>query len=170
MKPLVLSGIIDAEPVEEKGGMAHEWRKEKQRLEDEILALRRELDDSRTHNEKLERAMRSLRQSLSPLHRAVRAIFGEVELAVSEEETAAPPPGAISPPAAAAPSRWEHVKQQFPGSPAKIIDALLGQEQMTITQLANFTRMHYDTAKGSVNKLLKAGAVVKEGGVVRLRA
>lgn len=168
MKPLALDGIVDvkAEPSE---GMLHEWRREKQRLEEEILSLRRELDDARTHHEKLERAMRALRQSLSPLHRALRSVFGEIELAVGEEEAVASSVAPGPPQSTASPSRWEHVKQQFPGAPAKIIDALLGQGEMTITQLANFTRMHYDTAKTAASKLAKAGALTKDGGICRLR-
>lgn len=167
MKPLALSGIIDAEPVEDdlKDGMLHDWRKEKQRLEEEIFSLGRELDDSRTQNEKLEQAIRALRQSLSPLHRAVRAIFGEIELAVGEEEMASP---SIAGKSAASSGkvdvgRWGGIKQRLTKKQGELIDALILQGAMNRTQCAKAIKSDYTFCRKSVVAPLLAQGLLIEG-------
>lgn len=163
-KPLMLEGF--AENPKAADEQLHRLRKDKQQLEEEVLGLRRELDDVNRDKDRLERSLRELRQQLSPLHRALRAVFGEIELAVGEEDKipSSGTPGVAS----ATDPRWQSYKNQFPGVPAATIDALLTHHQMTLTQLASFLKKHYDTTKGAVAKLIKAGAVVREGGLVRL--
>ncbi|MGH9496007.1 MAG: hypothetical protein ACRD3B_13490 [Candidatus Sulfotelmatobacter sp.] len=168
-KPLTLKGIVEAESVP-GDGMLHQLRREKQRLEEEILSVRRDLDDARTHNEKLERSLRALRHQLSPLHHALRAVFGEIELAIGEEEftSASPASSPSSQPPSANDPRWQSYKNNFPGVPALIIDALLSHPDLSTPQLATIIKRAYGTTKDAIAKLIKAGAVVREGGRIRL--
>lgn len=159
-KPLILEGIA-GDPHSDHSAI-QQLRKEKQRLEEEVLGLRREVDDVNRQKEQMERTLRNLRGQLSPLHRALRAVFGEIELAVGEEEaTQTPSPGA--PQTNSLDPRWESYKQNFPGSPARVIDALLTHKEMSIQQLSKLLRMDYSTAKVAVSKLKAAGAIRKEG-------
>lgn len=149
-------------------------RQENRKLDEALRAVRNELGQAIADKENLERSIRALRNQLAPLHRFLRALFGEIELAVGEEEiTIGPRGGAASSqsndaPASTDNARWNAVKEQFPGSPARVIDALLTQGAMATKQISIFARMHYDTAKSSVAKLRGAGAVISEGGINRL--
>jgi hypothetical protein len=165
-KPLTLKGVIDVE--DENEGLLRQWRREKQQLEDEARALRSELENERAQREKLQRSIVILRRQLAPLHHSLRAVFGEIELAVGEEEFVPPAPSGPAQPSSGTDPRWESFKQTFPGAGARVIDALLAHQQMTITQLSALLKAHYDTVKGALYKLAKAGAVVKDGGQYRL--
>lgn len=165
-KPLMLEGLIQS-PQDDSEGLLQEWRREKQQFEEEILRLRHELDEANAQNEKLERSIRGLRQQLSPLHRALRAVFGEIELAIGEEMRAASEAPNLSPANSGDP-RWESFKRTFSGCGAEIIDALLAHQQMTLSQLSTLLKRHYDTVKGAAAKLQKAGAVVRDGTMLRL--
>lgn len=168
-KPLMLEGLARQTP-EPDEGMLHKFRREKQQLEDDLRETRQELDDLRAEKERLERSVRNLRLTLSPLHRSLRALFGEIELAIGEETAAV---GLSSASVAAqlqntSDPRWESFKQTFPGTPARIIDALLAHQQMTYGQLKTLLRADYNTIKNAAAKLRLAGAVVKEGTMCRL--
>jgi hypothetical protein len=165
-KPLTLKGVIEEEPAPNEG-MLHEWRREKQRFEEEILSLRRELDDARSHNEQLERSLRALRSQLSPLHRALRAVFGEIELAIGEDDNAQSVPSAPRTPSDADP-RWQSYKNSFPGVPSLCIDALLVHKDLSIPQMAALIKRAYSTTKDGLLKLKNAGAVSATAGRYRL--
>lgn len=163
----MLDGLVTVED-KKSDGLLHEWRKEKQRLEEEVRNLRHDLDEAEAKNETLERSLRNLRQKLSPLHNALRAVFGEIELAVGEEAFSSTP-GATAAVNSSVDPRWESFKQTFPGHPARIIDALLSHREMTITQLSTLLKAHYDSVRKALSVLTKAGAIVKvEGGRYRL--
>lgn len=172
-KPLMLEGVLgkSSESGDDEG-LLRKFRKEKQQLEDELRVTHQELDDVRAEKERLERSVRNLRNQLSPLHRGLRALFGEIELAVGEEEMVANGASvSATPQSSGGDPRWLSFKQNFPGAPARIIDALLSHREMTVTQLSKLLKMDYSTAKGAVLKLRQAGAVSKEterGGPVRL--
>jgi hypothetical protein len=166
-KPLTLKGVIDVE--DEDDGLLRQWRREKQQLEDEARALRSELENERAEREKLQRSIVILRRQLGPLHHALRAVFGEIEIAVGEEEfSAAPSASSPSVPQRGDDARWQSYKNTFPGVGAKIIDALLAHDEMNYPQLSALLKHRYDTIKGAASKLLKAGALTKNGKAVRL--
>lgn len=165
-KPLMLEGIVREEKSDE--GLLHKMRREQQRLEEEILSLRHELDDTNREKERLERTVRNLRSQLSPLHRALRAVFGEIELAIGEEEMGAAGNSSAPQHQPGSDARWESYKQQFPGVAARIIDALLTHQQMTYGQLKVFLKADYNTVKNAAARLREAGALVKEGTLCRL--
>jgi hypothetical protein len=169
-KPLTLSGLVEPAAKAANDGILHELRREKQQLEEEILLVRRELDDAHALNEKLERSLRTLRKQLSPLHLALRAVFGEIELAVGQEDFAPVSASSNSPaPPSGFDPRWQSYKNNFPGAPAKIIDLLLEHPGLTLTQISKIAKMHYDTTKTAVRKLVEAGAVARVGNEVSLK-
>jgi hypothetical protein len=167
-KPLQLEGFLSEQPLGAPNDDAvRELRRQKNELEDNLRIARQQLDDLRIEKERLERSLRALRNQLSPLHRALRAVFGEIELAIGEEiatpaATAAAAPGAPS--TAAADPRWQSLKESFPGVPAKIVDALLVHRELTITQLGTVVKAHYDSVQKALVVLRKAGAVNQDGG------
>lgn len=169
-KPLALDGVVNINAARDDEGMLREWRREKERLEQENRVLRAQLEEVKADRTKLERSIQALRNTLSPLHHALRAVFGEIELAVGSEDVTfseeQPAQGASA--SRSVDTRWESYKQSFPGAAARIIDALLSHRELTITQLSVLLKMHYDTANGALRKLTKAGAVVREGKGYRL--
>jgi chromosome segregation ATPase len=146
-------------------------RQENRKLDETLRGVRNELGQALADKKNIERSIRALRTQLAPLHRYLRALFGEIELAVGEED-AVPAPSATGAATAAASNgndpRWESYKNGFPGVAAKIIDALLAHDEMNYVQLSALLKHSYDTIKGAAAKLLKAGALSKNGKAVRL--
>lgn len=162
-KPLLLEGVVDTPPPDDRA-----WCQERQRLEDENRDLQRALEDSERERVRLERGVQSLRMILSPLHRGLKAIFGEIELAVGSEPETAAPSGNHAAPSSTDP-RWQSYKNQFPGVPAAVIDALLMHGSMGMTNLAAFLKRAYGTTKNAAYKLKAAGAVTIDRGNVSLK-
>jgi predicted nuclease with TOPRIM domain len=162
-KPLTLSGIVEPTTKAASDGLLQEWRREKQRLEEELLSLRRELDDARIQNEKLERSLRTLRKQLGPLHHALRAVFGEIELAVGEEEPA-PVASSTSQPGAS-PSKWQAIRQKYSDSRiGDVVEILMLHGAMNQAQIAAALRTDASNVSKNIMPKIKAlGLVVKNG-------
>ena len=166
---LMLEGLApDASQADE--GLLRKFRKEKQQLEDELRLARQELDDVRADKERLERSVRNLRQQLSPLHRGLRALFGEIELAIGEEQAPlSAPPGA---PVAANPHSsavWESWKAKLRGKQAEFIQAFLDHGGLTAVQLKVATHSGSSTISEIVRKLQAHGLIEKNGSVYSLK-
>jgi hypothetical protein len=153
---LMLEGVLKEAPGADDG-LLRKLRKEKQQLEDDLRDARQELDDARTQNERLERSMRNLRQQLSPLHRGLRALFGEIELAVGEEQYSAPSVNTAAPSNSTVDPRWESWKQTMPGRPAEMIDLLLLHKSMQTKALMSALHCSKDTVYNAARKLSQAG-------------
>lgn len=168
-QPLMLEGVLK-ETQEADEGLLRKFRKEKQQLEDDLRDARQELDDLRADKERLDRSIRNLQQQLSPLHRALRALFGEIELAVGED-TAVPMsvpamPGAAQP---AIDPRWQSWKEKLPGRPAEMIDALLLHRDMSTRQLATALHCGKDAIYQAAHKLSQVGLISNVGGRYSLK-
>jgi len=171
-KPLLLEGLAGSSHID-SDELVRKLRREKSDIEEQLRVARREIEDLQLEKERIERSVKVLRQQLSPLHRALRAMFGEIELAVGEEDISSPASTTtngqqVSP---ADDARWQSYKNTFPGLRARIIDALLAHREMNIAQLSALLKAAYSSVKDAVADLAKAGAVKKEGGkggVVRL--
>ena len=167
-KPLQLDGLVEVESNRRDDPFDADLRKENVRLGDQVLGLRREIEDALSTRERLERTVRNLQTTLGPIHRALSILFGEMELAVGEA-----PAGNAGVDASAANAgvdpKWEHFKRQFPGVPAEIIDALLIQGSVAMTPLHKLIKRAYSTTATAAYKLRDAGAVTVNGGIVSLR-
>jgi hypothetical protein len=154
----MLEGVLGKPSHDSEGdGLLHKIRKEKQQLEDELRDVRQELDDLRVDKERLERSVRNLRQQLSPLHRGLRALFGEIELAVGEEEFTSASNGASAPQAErGVDPRWESWKAKMPGRPAEMIALLLLHKSMSTKALGAAMHCSKDTVYLAAKKLNSA--------------
>jgi hypothetical protein len=168
-KPLLLEGNLLPPP--DDGKELRELRRQNQRLDEELRNVRNGLGQLKADKENLERSLRALQHQLSPLHRALRAVFGEIELAIGEEETVRMPSVPGTAPAAASGNdpRWESYKQTFPGTGAKMIDALLVHQQMNVTNMATLLHADKRTIYKAGEKLRAAGAISFAGGMFSLK-
>jgi hypothetical protein len=168
-KPLLLEGMVHEghdDPFDA------DLRKENARLGDQVLALRRELEDANRDKQRLERSIENLRTTLNPLHRAFRALFGEIELAVGEGENNASlfaSGTATASQVSAEDPRWRHFKDTFGGTAAEIIDALLIHGELKLTNLVTLIHHHYNTVQSAAVKLRAAGAINYSNGVLSLK-
>ena len=164
-RPLTLEGFVDKGESDEM----RQLRRQNQRLDEELRNIRNELGQAQAEKANLERGLRVLRTQLSPLHRALRAVFGEIELAIGEEELC--PPG--SSPVVSAPSAshavWESWKNKLGGKQAAFIQALLDHGEMTAVQLKVATHSGSSTVSETVRKLQDLGLVQKNGSQYSLK-
>lgn len=147
---------------------SHDDRKAIQRLEDENRQLRRDIEDVTIIKDQLVRTVKNLQATLNPFHRALRMLFGEMDLAVGEAPDG-PRAGAPVYDSGGADPRWQNYKNQFPGVPAEIIDALLIHGEMRITNLAGLLKRDVRTIYSAEAKLRKAGATTLNGGLLSLK-
>jgi predicted nuclease with TOPRIM domain len=171
-KPLTLKGVIDVDS-EDHSEESRQLRRENQRLDEALRQVRNELGQAIAEKENLERSIRALRNQLGPLHHALRAVFGEIELAVGEEEFV--PARASGAPAQsggnAPPDRWNAIKQRLTKKQAELIDVLLLQGRMNRTQCAKAIKSDYTFCRKSVvAPLLSQGLLVEcDDGLLELK-
>jgi hypothetical protein len=141
-------------------------------LESELRTARQETLKAKRESEDAIRAITALRAQLMPLHRALRAIFGEINLVVPEDQPVAPEgtQPRSNAPAAEGGDKWNYWKARFPGRPAEVIDLLLVQGEMNLSQLASVLRCdRSNLSKQAIFKLNKAGLIIKNGNNFSLR-
>lgn len=139
-------------------------------LQEEVKRLRRELAIANGEIAKAKgesaRALGALRKQLSPLYRALQSVFGELDAAGVDDATFATNP--------TTPTRttaiWANWKEKLPGYPARIIDALLLQSDLTTTQLAISCGCKRQRISDGIMKLNRAGLINKNGGKFSLKA
>jgi chromosome segregation ATPase len=109
------------------------------------------------------RALGALRAQLSPLYRALQAVFGELDTVTSDmPQVDRPSTNRTSP-------VWDAWKSKLPPSCGKIIDALLIHGELNGQQIRVAAQMGKDTMYGAITKLNKAGVLTKNGGRFRLK-
>jgi len=160
-KPLQIEGlVVDPDDVAERYDGA------RQRLENELRSTKHDLEDMIAERDRLARTIKNLQTTLNPMHRALSALFGEIDLAVGED--VAPASNGHAPSSATDP-RWQSYKDRFPGVPAKIIDALLTHGEMKVSHLIKFVGAAHGTVYNAGDKLQGAGAINRNGGVWSLK-
>lgn len=103
-----------------------------------------------------------LRKQLTPLYRALQAVFGEFDaLGVSADDEAGVPRkhSAI----------WDSWKEKMPGMPARFIQVLLEHGDMNAAQLRIAAKCGNQTVYDTIHKLNKAGLIEKNGGRFSLK-
>lgn len=137
-----------------------------ERLRNRIEELEGELEVSRVEarNAKrgAERAVSALRQQLSPLYQALRAVFGEMDAVIPESNNGSGPQ--------AKSDVWEKWKRQLGGKPAEFIAAMQEHGEMTIPQLRVATHSGQQTCYDVTSKLNKLGLINKNGGKYSLKS
>lgn len=122
-----------------------------ERRNDELEA---DLQAARSDARQAQAPLRAVRRILDPLHRALKALYGEMDASGMEEETAGGTTGQPIPS-----SRYDAWKQRLSLTCGKVIDALLVQPQNN-TQLKSFCKLGgtsvYEALKTlQVNKLVR---------------
>lgn len=163
--------------IDMKGGASDEelrqLRQENRKLDEALRAVRNELGQAIADKENLERSIRALRNQLSPLHRFLRALFGEIELAVGQEDSAQPTVNAPRNENSSGGDNsafWERWKQKLGGKQADIIDALMGHPGMTTTAVAKSAGCRMATASTLLSRLNGMSLVEKNGALWRLKS
>lgn len=152
MSQPLLSGEID-------NGEVDRLRGENFRLTEELTKAHREVDQAR----RAVAATVILRRQLEPLHRALLAIFGELDSVGMQDPSA----GGID---NALPAVWQSWKQKLGGGPpSTCIDALFQHGSMSAVQLRVAMKCHINTVYLTTAKLQKLGLVNKSGGRYSLR-
>ena len=135
-------------------------------LREENKKLARSLEDANLRAERAEqdtaRALSALRRQLTPLYKALQAVFGELDAAgVGDDAQSASQP-------AAAPTNdrvqavWASWKSKM-GTASVVIDALLLHGEMNTQQLAIACGKDRTTIPAYIMKLNKAGLINKNG-------
>lgn len=128
-------------------------------LREENKRLARALADANVRAERAqedaERALLALRRQLTPLYRALQAVFGELDAADVRDDGIDP--------------RWQSWMAKMPGKPAEFIDVLLEHGEMTAAQLKVACKCSSDTVYQTIHKLNKAGLVNKNSGRFSLK-
>lgn len=136
-------------------------REELRKVQAALLAAQRE---ARHGREEMVRALSALRRQLSPLYRALQAVFGELDAAGIEDMP--------TPTQTVRHSRvsvvWESWKSKL-GAAGKLIDALLVHGELNTQQLAIATGLHRTTIPKHIYTLNKAGLLNKNGGRFSLK-
>jgi hypothetical protein len=111
----------------------------------------------------VEAGVRELRESLNPLYRALRQVFGEIEaMGVAEVGR-----GSEANPRNSA--AWEQWKQRLGGATARAIDALMVHGEMNQTQLRIILGCATRTVTNVVAALNQAKLIDKNGGKISLK-
>lgn len=114
----------------------------------------------------MSRSVEALQKQLSPLYRAMQAVFGDIESAIGTAADSAPSAPQVSPNVSFVWAAW---KVKFPGVGSKIIDALLVHGEMSTTQLKIVCQAGTSTITNGVSKLNGAGLINKNGGRFSLK-
>lgn len=137
-------------------------------LEAELRELRSDLANAKHAATAAKRdatkGVSELRRQLTPLYRAIQAVFGEMDTIGVED---AAPASATNPHVAAV---WASWKSKFHGKPAAIIDALLVHREMNTTQIAIAIGSSRGNVPPMLTKLNKAGLLQKNGNMFSLKA
>jgi len=133
-------------------------------LHDEIRELRNQLVDARrdaaADKRQYTQSVSELRRQLTPLYRALGAVFGELD--VLGEDAAEPVNSRTE-------KVWQSWKDKMPGYPARIISALLLHSEMNTQQLAIAVGCNKQRISEGIVKLNKAGLINKNGGRFSLK-
>jgi hypothetical protein len=146
-----------------------------ERLRARVRGLERETADAKVEakraREDADRALSMLRKQLSPLYRALQAVFGELDAAGVTDDVPAESRAASSPngPDVRVAAVWASWKSKLGGGAAKAIDALLVHSDLNTQQLAIATGLHRTTVPKVIYELNKAGLINKNGGRFSLK-
>lgn len=118
-------------------------------LEDEVANLRQSVTRAAQEGVKV-----MLRQMFAPLHNATSVLVGEAKVTESAQQTN---------------GKWEAIKQRVGPKLAEVIDLLMVQGPMTVSQIAAATRCSGEAARQRMDKLRGQGLVEKNGAHFNLK-
>jgi FtsZ-binding cell division protein ZapB len=147
-----------------------ELREENSQLRDELRATRQERDKLKGELASITSSVRAIRDQLTPLHRALRGLFGEIDFVAPPSSSASSiPPHYPVGTAGLRAEAWETWKRKLGGKQAEFIQAFLDHGEMTQIQLKIATHSGTSTVPLILDKLQKLGLVSKNGGKYSLK-
>lgn len=139
------------------------------RLRREIAGLEQELEQAKLEAKQSKQALtdsvhlvRSFRKLFDPWHTFIGMLYGEISRVDSEEI-----PSSNGAPSSDA--KWAGWKQRLGGKGAEIIDLLLLNNEMTITQVSKAAHCHYDTASKLLSNMTGQGVLARNGKLYSLK-
>ncbi len=140
-------------------------------LERELRGARREANDASLDavraKEDASRALSMLRSQLSPLYRALQAVFGELDTAGIRDAVAGESSGPAVNDATAV--IWDEWKRKLSPGCGRVIDALRIHKDMNSTQVCIAAHVSQGSISSIILKLNKAGLINKNGGRFSLK-
>lgn len=162
--------LLEGNVPDDRDTALDDLQEENERLESEVRKLRTELIKAKAESEAAIAAITALRNTLGPLYRALRGVFGEINLVVSEDAphpqyaaAAATNGRSMDDDALRNTEKWEGVKRRLGGKEAELIDALLTCGPRTNTQLKSLLKLAYSTTAALTLKMANLGFLSKEG-------
>lgn len=138
-------------------------------LEGELRIARTDLIRSRADAAAATSAIAELRRQLSPLHRALRAVFGEIDLVGGVQDHPVNSTGPATYDSRKL-SAWEEWKKKLPGFPSRFIDALLQHGELSVAQLVVAAQCpRKQTIYDAASKLQRLGLITNNGGKYALK-
>ena len=137
-----------------------------EQLEEDNEGLREQVRELKEKLLSVSRGQVRLKQTLAPLHDALKMIFGELKDVEANEPSVSSSTGPLES------SRYEPWRQKFRGQTANAIDILVKYEAgLTRKQLASFLKVEPGSGTMSqiIFKLNKAELIHKDGNILRLR-
>ena len=133
-------------------------------LEQDLRQAKAEVIRLRASSDTATMAITELRRQLGPLYRALRAVFGEIELVAGKDDAPTSPSPSPSSDNGSQSSRWDAIKRGLAPRLAQAIDILLTHGAKTNSQLAAAMKMDRTNCNNNVTlKLKQMGLIVKNG-------
>jgi hypothetical protein len=151
--------LITGEVMDDRDTTIHQLQDTNRMQVEEIRSLRDEIIKLRSENS---RAIASLRKTLTPLHRSLLQLFGEMD-AIDGGNTQAAGVGSTDN------SKWDFWKRRYPGRIAEAIDILMLQP-MNTKQLSHALKCDPRTLTSKViYPMNQSGLLNKSGGMFSLK-
>lgn len=164
MSNKLLEGIVDAAPARDYAAELRDANAEIARLQGEFRKGFDLVNEKDQEIDQLKRIIGNLRQVLNPLHKAMRIIYGEIDLAQLNDEQPAATTSSAAPVSSAKTAIWESWKQKLPGAKASVIGALLEHGELSVEQLCVMTHIsRKQTIYDATNALKKLHLINADG-------
>jgi hypothetical protein len=131
-------------------------------LEGRLMSEEEAAIESRFHE--LELQIEAQRKEIADLRKAFGAFYSSMKSVFSGSVSSSPSAPAIDK------TKWDFLGSKIGGKAPEIIEMLLAQPEMTVTQLHKAVRCSYETARYTVRKMREAGIVVTNGSAVSLKS
>lgn len=138
--------LLEAAPVEE--ATLAEIERRLKRLESEVSGIKQAAMEAAQQGVEI-----MLRRMFAPLHKATSVMVGETKSGGASDSE----------------GKWEIIKQRIGPKLAEVIDLLLIQGPMSVSQIAAATRSSGEAARQRMDKLRNQGLVDKNGTHFSLR-
>lgn len=138
-------------------------------LEHELADAKLARDEAQRESTALAEGVKRIRRQLSPMHEAMKLLFGELDQ-VTFRESGASEAVAPSVPASTWPSPvWDSWKSRLGARCGYVIDFLLIHQNVTVTQIGIALHSDKRTIRKAIARMTEAGIISRSGARVSLK-